>query len=197
MSKMPLSRPLPLLPRLTLECEACNLRDYRTQIVPWQEPKENWNHIFLIGEAPGEDEDREGLPFIGKSGNLVNACLLTAGLKRDETYVSNIVKCRPPSNNIRHPDALIAVELCPTIFLYREIDKWKPRVIVSLGATAMKFFTGEREMTSKNGFVWESLDFPDCVLVTLVHPAFILRGGADKKVLIDGFKKAKEFAHGN
>jgi uracil-DNA glycosylase len=197
---VPLPRPLPLTPKIKLECESCNLRNFRTQIVPWHPPidKEKWNKIFLIGEAPGEDEDKLGIPFVGKSGHLVDGCLLEAGLKREETYVSNIVKCRPPNNNIRHPDALTAIEICPGRFLHSEINEWKPRVIVSLGATALRFFTGESEMTSKHGRVWESEELgAGCLLVTLVHPAFVLRGGADRKLLVAGFLKAKELSSGN
>jgi len=157
-------------------CQLCLLAKYRTKIV-WPFIPVRWNGLMLIGEAPGADEDREGIPFVGKAGQILTDCLKAAGIKREETYISNILKCRPPNNNIGHPEAKAALIVCPQAFLDDELDNPNIKVVVTLGATAMFHFTKQKGMIENKGrlFISEDYSYP---LVSTIHPSFILRNGS-------------------
>mgnify|MGYP001572486819 CR=1 FL=1 len=116
-----------------LSCTSCVLHTQgRTQVVPGHGSSDA--KIAFVGEAPGADEDREGLPFIGKAGERFNQQLEAMGIKREDCWIDNRVKCRPPNNQLRaYPDAVVK---CPQLWLMPTLASIRPHVVVTLGATA-------------------------------------------------------------
>ena len=130
--------------------------------------------LMFVGEGPGADEDAQGLPFVGKAGQLLNNMIAAMGLKREEVYIANIVKCRPPGN--RTPEFAEA-SMCSQ-FLVKQIDIVRPKVIVALGATAATYLLGVRQsLTSLRGR-WHKTR--GAKLVVTYHPAFLLRDPRQK-----------------
>src|SRR3990167_9634089 len=109
--------------------------------------------IVIVGEAPGQDEEREGIPFIGESGQLLNRLMTDVGIKRDDCYITNVCKVRPPSNKMERLEELgLKVEdFYPELFL--EIRKVRPNVIIALGGTALKALCEETEITKWRGSI--------------------------------------------
>jgi uracil-DNA glycosylase len=142
--------------------------------------------LMFIGEGPGADEDQQGLPFVGRAGQLLNNMIAAMGLRREQVYIANIVKCRPPGNRTPERDE------CDTCspFLMRQIRVLRPKVIVALGATAAKNLLGMNDsMASLRGRFYDfspkralnDTDEPfDCKLVVTYHPAFLLRDPRQK-----------------
>ena len=97
--------------------------------------------LMFVGEGPGADEDAQGLPFVGRAGQLLNNMIAAMGLKREEVYIANVVKCRPPGNRTPEPDE---ANTCSP-FLFRQIDVVRPQVLVALGATAATYLLGQRQ----------------------------------------------------
>jgi DNA polymerase len=137
--------------------------------------------LMFVGEGPGADEDQQGLPFVGRAGQLLNNMISAMGLKREQVYIANIVKCRPPGNRTPERDE------CDTCspFLMRQIQVIRPKVIVALGATAAKNLLGVNDsMISMRGRFY---DFSppgepfQCKLAVTYHPAFLLRDPRQKK----------------
>ena len=141
--------------------------------------------LMFIGEGPGADEDEQGLPFVGRAGQLLNNMIVAMGLQREQVYIANIVKCRPPGNRTPERDE------CDTCspFLMRQIRVVQPKVIVALGATAAKNLLGMNDsMAALRGRFY---DFSpkgsmtgapfDCKLAVTYHPAFLLRDPRQKK----------------
>lgn len=174
------------------DCQLCPLWKYRTNIVWAEIPKNIWNGLMLVGEAPGADEDRLAKPFAGKAGKVLDECLNLADIKRSETYITNVVKCRPLDNNIGHKDSVIALKTCPENFLSKEIGYKNIRVIVTLGGVALRYFTGENESLKFRGTKWYPPNVGSPIVFSTLHPSYILRGGARKEILIEDLKKAKE-----
>jgi uracil-DNA glycosylase family 4 len=140
--------------------------------------------LMFIGEGPGADEDAQGLPFVGRAGQLLNNMIVAMGLKREQVYIANIVKCRPPGN--RTPER----EECDTCspFLMRQINVIRPKVIVALGATAAKNLLGMNDsMASMRGRFYDFSPPSDGgepfegKLAVTYHPAFLLRDPRQKK----------------
>jgi len=168
------------------DCQRCKLAKLgRKQIVfgtgdPYAE-------LMFIGEGPGADEDAQGLPFVGRAGQLLNNMIAAMGLKRERVYIANIVKCRPPGNRTPERDE------CDTCspFLMRQIQVIRPKVIVALGATAAKNLLGVNDsMTSMRGRFYDfspprtltgSGEPFTCKLAVTYHPAFLLRDPRQKK----------------
>ena len=94
--------------------------------------------LMFVGEGPGADEDAQGLPFVGRAGQLLNNMIAAMGLKREEVYIANVVKCRPPGNRTPEPEE---ANTCSP-FLFRQIDVVRPQVMVALGATAATYLLG-------------------------------------------------------
>jgi uracil-DNA glycosylase len=131
--------------------------------------------LMFIGEAPGADEDEQGEPFVGRAGQLLNNMIKAMGLRREDVYIANIIKCRPPGN--RTPER----EECETCspFLMRQIEVIKPKVIVALGAVAAKTLLAiNAPMTELRGRWY---DFRGTKLAVTYHPAFLLRDPRQKK----------------
>jgi len=143
--------------------------------------------LMFIGEGPGADEDEQGLPFVGRAGQLLNNMIAAMGLKREQVYIANIVKCRPPQNRTPERDE------CDTCspFLMRQIGVIRPKVIVALGATAAKNLLSVQDSMaslrgrfydfSPPGEVDENGEPLVCKLAVTYHPAFLLRDPRQKK----------------
>jgi len=131
--------------------------------------------LMFVGEGPGADEDAQGLPFVGRAGQLLNNMIAAMGLKREECYIANIVKCRPPGN--RTPEPVEANTCSP--FLFRQIDVVRPQVLVALGATAATYLLGARQPLA--GLRGRVHAFRGMSLIVTYHPAFLLRDPRQKK----------------
>jgi len=130
--------------------------------------------LMFVGEGPGADEDAQGLPFVGKAGQLLNNMIAAMGLKREEVYIANIVKCRPPNNRVPEP---AEAGVC-TQFLLRQMDIVQPEVVVALGATAALYLLGvKRSLSSLRGH-WHTCR--GAKLAVTYHPAFLLRDPRQK-----------------
>jgi len=130
--------------------------------------------LMFVGEGPGADEDAQGLPFVGKAGQLLNNMIAAMGLKREEVYIANIVKCRPPNNRVPEP---AEANTC-TQFLVQQMDIVRPEVVVALGATAALYLLGvKRSLSSLRGH-WHSCR--GAKLAVTYHPAFLLRDPRQK-----------------
>ncbi len=130
--------------------------------------------LMFVGEGPGADEDIQGLPFVGKSGQLLNNMIQAMGLKREEVYIANIVKCRPPANRAPEP---VEANTC-TQFLVRQLDVVQPEVVVALGATAAMYLLGVKQsLVSLRGRFHQ---VRGAKLAVTYHPAFLLRDPRQK-----------------
>jgi DNA polymerase len=130
--------------------------------------------LMFIGEGPGADEDAQGLPFVGKAGQLLNNMISAMGLARAEVYIANIVKCRPPGNRVPEP---VEANTCSQ-FLLRQIDVLQPEVIVALGSTAATYLLGVRRSLSALRGHWHTCR--GAKLAVTYHPAFLLRDPRQK-----------------
>src|SRR5262249_31407652 len=155
------------------DCTRCRLHKGRTNIVfGVGDPGAD---LMFIGEGPGADEDAQGEPFVGRAGQLLNNMITAMGLEREQVYIANIVKCRPP--NKRQPER----DHCDTCspFLMRQIEVIQPKVIVALGATAARTLLGLND--SMGNLRGKLYDFRGTKLVVTYHPAFLLRDPRQKK----------------
>ncbi len=155
------------------DCTRCRLHKGRTNLV-FGVGNVNANLMF-VGEGPGADEDAKGEPFVGRAGQLLNNMISAMGIKREDVYIANVVKCRPPSNRTPEKDE------CDTCspFLMRQIDIIKPKVIVALGAVAAKNLLAVNDSMANLRGRW--YDFRDSKLLVTYHPAYLLRDPRQKK----------------
>jgi len=130
--------------------------------------------LMFVGEGPGADEDVQGIPFVGKAGQLLNNMIAAMGLKREEVYIANIVKCRPPGNRVPEP---VEANTCSQ-FLVRQIDVVRPEVIVALGSTAATYLLGVKQSLSGLRGRWHTCR--GAKLAVTYHPAFLLRDPRQK-----------------
>jgi DNA polymerase len=156
------------------DCTRCRLsKQGRKQIVfGVGNPKAE---LMFIGEAPGADEDQQGEPFVGRAGQLLNNMIKAMGLRREDIYIANIIKCRPPGNRTPERDEC---ETCSP-FLMRQIAAIKPKAIVALGAVAAKTLLAINAPMSEFRGRW--FDFRGTKLAVTYHPAFLLRDPRQKK----------------
>jgi len=155
------------------ECTRCALHKGRNKLV-FADGSPNARLMF-VGEGPGADEDAQGLPFVGRAGQLLNNMIGAMGLKREEVYVANVVKCRPPGNRTPEPEE---ANTCSP-FLFRQIDVVRPEVLVALGATAATYLLGQRQPLA--GLRGRVHSFRGTKLIVTYHPAFLLRDPRQKK----------------
>ena len=166
------------LKKIILNIKNCNLKNNATSMVFSDgNPK---SKIMLIGEAPGANEDEEGLPFVGRAGALLDKMLAAIDLDRKKVYISNIINYRPPDN--RRPTDEEIKRYLP--FITKHIEIINPKILVLLGSTAMNALIGNEVVISKMRGKWIEKQFGSCktsVIVTF-HPAFLMRQPAQKKM---------------
>ncbi len=169
---------LKLLKKSISNLKNCNLKKNANNIVFSDgNPK---SKIMFIGEAPGANEDQEGLPFVGRAGNLLDKMLAAINLDRKKVYISNIINYRPPDN--RRPTDQEIKRYLP--FIHRHIEIINPKILVLLGSTAMNALIGNNVVISKMRGKWIDKKFGNCktsVIITF-HPAFLMRQPAQKKM---------------
>jgi DNA polymerase len=140
--------------------------------------------LMFVGEAPGADEDVQGIPFVGRAGQLLTKMIVAMGFSRDDVYIANVVKCRPPENRNPEPDEIGSCEP----FLFRQIETIKPTVIVALGAFAAKTLLRTQDPISRlRGRIF---DYHGAKLIPTFHPSFLLRSPNQKKYAWDDLKIA-------
>jgi DNA polymerase len=155
------------------ECTRCALHKGRNKLVFGDGSPTA--RLMFVGEGPGADEDAQGLPFVGKAGQLLNNMIAAMGLKREEVYIANVVKCRPPGNRTPEPEE---ANTC-TPFLFQQIDTVRPQVLVALGATAATYLLGHRQPLA--GLRGRVHAYRGMQLIVTYHPAFLLRDPRQKK----------------
>jgi len=171
-----------LLKEEILKCTKCDLAKSRHHVI-FGEGNTNGG-IFIIGEAPGRDEDLQGRPFVGKSGQLLDKILTACGFTRDEhVFISNIVKCRPPENRVPTPNE--AAVCMP--WLLQQIELVNPKILIFLGATALKYMTGPDHKITREHGTW--LKWQNRLAMPVYHPAALLRDPALKRDTWEDFKK--------
>jgi DNA polymerase len=154
------------------ECTRCRLHKQRNKIVFGAgNPRAE---LVFVGEGPGHDEDVQGLPFVGRAGKLLTQMIEAMGLTRDQVYICNVVKCRPPENRKPEDDE---VATCSP-YLYRQLDVIAPKAIVCLGATAAQALLKTKDSISRFRGNW--LDYRNTKLMVTYHPAYLLRNPAAK-----------------
>jgi len=165
-------------------CRRCKLWQGRTHVVFGEGDLKA--RIMFVGEAPGEEEDRLGRPFVGRAGRLLDELMERAGLKRQEVYIANVLKCRPPSNRDPEEDE---IEACKE-YLFAQIAIIKPKVIVTLGRYALRVLSGgEEKITMVRGSLREHMGSK---LVPTYHPSFLLRNERKMVEAIEDIRKARE-----
>ena len=146
--------------------------------------------LMFVGEAPGRDEDIQGIPFVGRAGQKLTQIIEAIGLTRADVYIANVIKCRPPENRNPEPDE---VEQCEP-FLFRQIDTIKPKVIVALGTFAAKSLLKSNDSISRlRGRVY---DYRGAKLVPTFHPAFLLRNPSCRREVWEDMKKVRALLGG-
>lgn len=141
--------------------------------------------LMFVGEAPGEDEDRQGLPFVGRAGQLLTRIIEAIGMTREQVYIANVIKCRPPENRNPEPDEVAAC----SPFLFHQVQTVDPLVIVALGKFAAQCLLQTTDpITRLRG---REFDFQGRTLIPTFHPAYLLRNPAAKREVWDDMKKVR------
>ena len=141
--------------------------------------------LMFVGEAPGGDEDIQGIPFVGRAGQLLTKMIEAINLRRDDVYIANVIKCRPPGNRNPEPDEIAQCEP----FLFQQIEAIQPKVIVALGSFAAKTLLRSEESISRlRGRIY---DFRGAKLIPTFHPSFLLRSPDRKRDAWEDLKRAR------
>lgn len=167
------------------DCRRCRLADGRTRLVfGTGNPQAR---VMFVGEAPGRDEDRQGEPFVGRAGRLLNRMLQSIGLERESVYIANVVKCRPPGNRNPEPDE---VATCRP-FLDRQIRSVRPEILVALGKVAVvALLNTDAPLNQLRG---KPITYGDTPLLVTYHPAFLLRFPEWKRAVWADMKGLRDF----
>lgn len=177
------------LEKSILECKKCRLCTNRTNIVFGQGNKKA--RLMFIGEGPGADEDKQGIPFVGKAGQLMNNTFQALEINREDVYIANIVKCRPPSNRVPEDDE---AQTCLN-YLRNQVILIKPKIIVLLGSTALKNILGkEYGITAVRGNWMEKNGIK---YMPTWHPAALLRDENKKIEFWQDLKEVKKYIDNN
>jgi DNA polymerase len=174
---------------LGAHCSRCKLHTLgRTQVVfGVGNPSAD---LMFVGEAPGADEDIQGEPFVGRAGQLLTKIIEAIGLRREDVYIANVIKCRPPGNRNPEPDE---VEQCEP-FLFRQIDTVKPKVIVALGKFAAQCLLRTNDpITRIRG---REFKYRDAILIPTYHPAYLLRTPSAKREVWEDMKRVRAIVRG-
>ena len=176
---------LPALEMYVRACEACELHKTRKQTVfGVGHQKADW---MIIGEAPGADEDRQGEPFVGRAGQLLTQMLRAIGLAREEVFIANILKCRPPNNRDPSQDEVTACHA----FLNRQIELIEPKIVLALGKiAAQSLLQSDIPIGKMRGKLYR-LEKNNIPLVVTYHPAYLLRSPKEKRKVWEDLKFAR------
>lgn len=167
-----------------LACRECPLCEDRTQVVFGQ--GDEHAEVLFIGEGPGAEEDKQGLPFVGRSGQFLNDCLAMIGLRRESVYIANIVKCRPPQNR----DPLGTEQDICIKWLRRQTALIKPKIIVCLGRiAAMKIIRPDFKISQEHGKLFERGGY---LLTATFHPAAVLRDPRRRPEVFEDFENLRK-----
>jgi uracil-DNA glycosylase family 4 len=167
------------------DCTRCRLSEHRNRIVFGEgNPKAD---LVFVGEGPGADEDASGRPFVGRAGKLLDKMIEAIDLRREEVYICNVVKCRPPENRTPERDEVATCEP----FLFRQLALIRPKVIVALGAPAFQCLMKSREGIMKARGQWR--DWNGIRLIPTYHPAYLLRSPDKKRESWEDLKKVREY----
>ena len=162
------------------ECTRCKLHRHRTQIVfGVGNPKAS---LVFVGEAPGADEDAQGEPFVGRAGQLLTKIIQAMGMQREDVYICNIIKCRPPSNRTPETEEILACQP----FLVKQLQAIRPKFICALGGPAAQTLLRTKEPISR--LRGKFYDFHGIPLLPTYHPAFLLRNPYEKKTVWEDMK---------
>jgi DNA polymerase len=165
------------------DCTRCKLHTQGRKQIVFGVGNPNADLMF-VGEAPGADEDVKGEPFVGRAGQLLTKMIEAMGFKRDEVYIANVIKCRPPENRNPDPDEVATCEP----FLFKQIETIQPQVIVALGSFAAKALLKTQDPISRlRGRVYA---YHGAKLIPTFHPSFLLRSPNQKKYAWDDLKRA-------
>ena len=165
------------------ECRECNLALTRGKAVPG-EGNPRRPDVMFVGEAPGRDEDVQGRPFVGRAGQLLDKMIAAMGYRREEVFIANIIKCRPPQNRTPTPEEMA---VCIP-YLRRQISFVRPKTIVALGATAFKGLSGDPLANiSRHRGTWS--EFEGIPMMPTFHPAYLLRVPSAKRVVWEDLQK--------
>ncbi len=172
------------LKKEVLSCTKCELHKTRTHAVFGAGNTKA--RLMFVGEAPGMQEDLQGLPFVGKAGALLTKIIESIGLKRKDVYIANVLKCRPPDNRNPLPTEILTCEE----YLVKQISLIKPEVICALGKFAAQTLLRTVEPISK--IRGRFYDYHGAKLIPTFHPAYLLRNPQDKKLVWEDMKKIKK-----
>jgi uracil-DNA glycosylase len=169
-------------------CTRCNLHTTRTSVVFGEgSPAAD---VVVVGEAPGQEEDLSGRPFVGRAGRLLDLLLMTAGFPRESVYICNVLKCRPPNN--RNP-LVDEVSVCTTSFLFGQLDAIQPRALLAVGKFAAQALLGSEESIGRLRGVTHS--YRDTPLIVTYHPAYLLRSPQMTRVAWQDFQLLRKVLH--
>jgi DNA polymerase len=172
------------------DCTRCKLHTLGRKQVVFGVGNPNAQLMF-VGEGPGADEDQQGEPFVGRAGQLLTKIIEAIGLKREDVYIANIIKCRPPGNRNPEPDE---VERCEP-FLFRQVAAIRPKVIVALGKFAAQSLLRTTDpITRLRG---RSFNYRGATLIPTFHPAFLLRNPSSKREVWEDMKKVRAILQDN
>lgn len=166
------------------ECTRCKLHTLGRQMIVFGSGNPNADLMF-VGEAPGSDEDEQGVPFVGRAGQLLTKIIEAIGLTRDDVYIANVIKCRPPGNRNPEPDEVATCEP----FLFQQIDSIKPKVIVALGTFAAHTLLKTDVPISR--IRGKLHDYRGAQLIPTFHPAYLLRSPERKREVWEDMKLVK------
>lgn len=155
-------------------CQDCELGKHRTKAVPGEGPERT--DILFIGEAPGWHEDQQGRPFVGPAGKYLDELLATIGLKREEVYIANVIKCRPPGNRDPLPSE---IQACSK-WLDRQIELLRPKLIVTLGRYSMAKYFPNQSISQVHG---KAKRQGNTIYYAMYHPAAALHQGSLRKII--------------
>ncbi|MGQ9787922.1 MAG: uracil-DNA glycosylase family protein [Candidatus Hadarchaeaceae archaeon] len=177
------------LERRISTCTLCRLHRHRKNAVPGEGPYRA--RVMLLGEAPGRNEDLRGSPFCGAAGKFLDELLQIAGLKREEVYITNVVKCRPPQNRAPRDDE---IEICTSNYLKKQVSIVAPGLIVALGRTAAGVLLGKKvRITAAHGKLLEvKFSGLKAQIFLTYHPAAALYGAKTKLKLKEDFARLAE-----
>ena len=171
------------------DCTRCKLHTLGRKQIVFGVGNPNADLMF-VGEAPGADEDIQGEPFVGRAGQLLTKIIEAIDLRREDVYIANVIKCRPPGNRNPEPDE---VEQCEP-FLFRQIDVIKPKVIVALGKfAAQSLLKSADPITRLRGREYK---YRDAILMPTFHPAYLLRNPSAKREVWEDMKRVKRILEG-